>query len=250
MWPLLKLLLHSKQGRGLRPILNLRALNRYLRSYKFTMLTHAALLWFVRPGDWFASVDLKDAYFHIPIYAPQRKFLRFAFQGTIYKYIVLPFGLSLSPRVFVKCTEAAIAPLSKQGIRISSYIDDWVLAAESHQRVLEHTKDCAASKSENLSHSETLTLDPVSLTAYLWSERVKALLACLDLFRRGKLLPAICYNGHPLRPFIYEEFSTMGCIPRPGPFMSQEPLCEGFGGMCGSTPSLETPQIFDRWDLS
>lgn len=140
MWPLFKLLPHSKQGGGLRPILNLRALNRHLRSYKFTMLTHAALLWFVRPGDWFTSVDLKDAYIHIPIYAPQRKFLRFAFQGKIYKYIVLPFGLSLSPRVFVKCTEAAIAPLSKQGICIPSYIDDWVLAAESHQRVLEHTK--------------------------------------------------------------------------------------------------------------
>lgn len=40
----------------------------------------------------------------------------------------------------------------------------------------------------------------------------------------------------------------MGCIPRPGPFMSQAPLCEGFSGMCGSTPSLEMPQIFDTVD--
>ena len=100
-------LVPKKGGTGLRPILNLRALNRHLRSYKFRILTHAALLRFVRPGDWFTSVDLKDAYFHIPIYAPHRKFLIFAFRGTIYQYMVL---------LFVKCTEAAIAPLRKQGI--------------------------------------------------------------------------------------------------------------------------------------
>ena len=84
----------KKGGIGLHPILNLRELNKHLRSYKFRMLTHAALLRFVCLCDWFTSPDLKDAYFHIPMYAPNRKFLRFAFQDTTYKYIVLPFGLS------------------------------------------------------------------------------------------------------------------------------------------------------------
>ncbi len=65
----------------------------------------------VRHGDWFTSIDLKDAYFHIKIYPPHRKFLRFAFLGVAYEYLVLPFGLSLSPRVFVKCTEAVLTPL-------------------------------------------------------------------------------------------------------------------------------------------
>lgn len=32
-------------------------------------------------GAWFRSVDLKDLYFHIPIYSPHRKFLRFTFKG-------------------------------------------------------------------------------------------------------------------------------------------------------------------------
>lgn len=56
-------------------------------------------------------------------------FLRFTFCGTTYKYMVLPFSLSLSPRVLVKCTEAAVAPLRKQGVRIAMYINDWLLAA-------------------------------------------------------------------------------------------------------------------------
>lgn len=46
---------------------------------------------------------------------------------------MLPFGLSLSPRVFVRCTEAAIAPLRQQGIRLATYLDDWLLLARSEQ---------------------------------------------------------------------------------------------------------------------
>jgi hypothetical protein len=99
-----------KKGGGLRPILDLRALNRYMRQYSFRMLTHAALIRFVHPGGWFTSIDLRDAYFHIAIYPPHRKYLTFAFQGVTYEYLVLPFGLSLSPRVFVKCTEMPSRP--------------------------------------------------------------------------------------------------------------------------------------------
>lgn len=42
---------------------------------------------------------------------------------------MLPFGLSLSPRVFVPFTEEAIAPLRWQGI----HLDDWLLLAQSEQ---------------------------------------------------------------------------------------------------------------------
>lgn len=192
-----------KRGGGLRPILDLRALNRYMRQYKFRMLTHAALMKFVRPGDWFMSIDLKDAYFHIPIYPPHRKFLRFAFKGIAYEYLVLPFGLSLSPRVFVKCTEAAIAPLRERGIRLATYIDDWLLAAQSPQQTLAHASLLMAHLADlgftvNREKSVLvptqsinfigLTLDSAAFRARLSAERVEAFRACLALFRRGTRL--------------------------------------------------------------
>jgi hypothetical protein len=31
----------------------------------------------IRPGDLVASIDLRDAYFYVPIHAADRKFLRF-----------------------------------------------------------------------------------------------------------------------------------------------------------------------------
>lgn len=53
-------------------ILDLRALNIHLRKYKVRMLTHTSVLCFLCPGDWFTSIDHKDAYFYITI-PPHRK---------------------------------------------------------------------------------------------------------------------------------------------------------------------------------
>ena len=122
-----------KKGGGLRPILDLRVLNKYLRTYRFKMLTLRQLLSAIRPGDWFTTIDLTDAYFHVAIHPDHRQFLRFAFEGTAYEYLVLPFGLSLAPRTFTKCVEAALAPLRERGVRILAYLDDWALIASSRE---------------------------------------------------------------------------------------------------------------------
>ncbi|KAL0174316.1 hypothetical protein M9458_030284, partial [Cirrhinus mrigala] len=122
-----------KKDGGLRPILDLRQLNRSVMRLKFRMLTVSQVVSQIRSEDWFVTVDLKDAYFHVFILSRHRKFLRFAFRGEAYQYRVLPFGLALSPRTFTKCVDAALAPLQLQGIRILNYIDDWLILAQSEQ---------------------------------------------------------------------------------------------------------------------
>ncbi len=57
-----------------------------------------------------------------------RRFLRFAFEGVAYQCKVLPFGLSLAPRTFTRCMDAALSPLQQMGIRILNYLDDWLMA--------------------------------------------------------------------------------------------------------------------------
>ncbi len=60
-----------KRDGGLRPILDLRPINRALGKRPFRMLTLKQILAQIRPGDWFA-----------------------------YQYSVLPFGLTLAPHTF------------------------------------------------------------------------------------------------------------------------------------------------------
>ncbi len=127
-----------KKGGGLRPILDLRVLNRALHKLPFKMLTQKRIFGCVRPLDWFAAIDLKDTYFHVSILPRHRPFLRFAFEGQAYQYKVLPFGLSLSPRVFTKVVEAALVPLREQGVRILNYLDDWLILAQSRKQLSAH----------------------------------------------------------------------------------------------------------------
>ncbi len=56
-----------KKGGGLRPILDLRVLNRALHRLPFKMLTHRRMIKCIQPRDWLAAIDLKDAYFHVSI---------------------------------------------------------------------------------------------------------------------------------------------------------------------------------------
>ncbi|GAA6100206.1 uncharacterized protein LOC124386150, partial [Tachysurus ichikawai] len=109
----------KKGSTALRSILDLHILNRHLRK---------VLCRSIRPSDW--------------------KFLRFAYWGTAYEFQTIPFGLSLAPRVFTKCVEAALFPLRGRGIRILSYIDDYLICLSSREQairdaeiVLNHLRD-------------------------------------------------------------------------------------------------------------
>ncbi|KAI2644321.1 Gag-Pro-Pol polyprotein [Labeo rohita] len=62
--------------------------------------------YFIGDQGWFMAIDLKDVYFCVSILPRQ-----FAFEGQAFQYKVLSFGLSLTPCVFTKIVEAALAPL-------------------------------------------------------------------------------------------------------------------------------------------
>ncbi|KAI2649173.1 Gag-Pro-Pol polyprotein [Labeo rohita] len=93
-----------KKDGGLHPILDLCQLNRSVLRLRQTVSQ-------IRLEYWFVMIDLKDTFFHISTLPQNRKFLRFAFGGEAYQYQLLPFGLALSPHIFTKCVDAALAPL-------------------------------------------------------------------------------------------------------------------------------------------
>ncbi|XP_037536617.1 uncharacterized protein LOC119413633 [Nematolebias whitei] len=200
-------LVQKKTG-GFRPILDLRGLNQYLKELPFHMLTTAEVLQAVTREEWFTSVDLKDAYFHVPIAAEHRRFLRFAYRGHHWQFRVLPFGLSLSPRVFTRCVKAALSPLQACGVKILPYLDDWLLCAPSQACAFHDTNRLLAHMSQlglnvNLEKSclipsQTTTflgvvLDSSSMRARPSAQRVAGILQLVNRFRLGKQLPYVAF---------------------------------------------------------
>ncbi len=189
-----------KRDGGLRPILDRRRLNFSLYKGKFKMLTIKIIMSQVQEGDWFVTIDLKDAYVHIQVVQRHRRFLRFAFGGKDYQYKVLPFGLALAPRTFTKCIDAALAPLRLQGIRVLNYLDDWLILAHSRELVSRH-RDIVlghihslglrmnAKKSVLLPSQRTVFLgvrfDSVQMQVRLAPARIPDLTACLARFKLG-----------------------------------------------------------------
>ncbi len=72
----------------------------------------------LRPGDFMATIDLKDAYFSVPIDLRDRKYLRFLWDNALYEFTCLPFGYNLAPRVFTKILKPVQSALRSRGIRL------------------------------------------------------------------------------------------------------------------------------------
>ncbi|XP_057686428.1 uncharacterized protein LOC130912382 [Corythoichthys intestinalis] len=197
-----------KKTGGFRPVLDLRGLNRYLKVLPFRMLTVADVLRVVARGEWFTSVDLKDAYFHVPVAPRHRRFLRFAYRGRHWQFRVLPFGLSLSPRVFTRVVRAGLAPLQSAGMKILPYLDDWLLCAPSRAQAYGDTAVLLAHVARlgirvNLGKSCLVpspqatflgvSLDSVAMLARPSSRRVEAALRLLSHFLVGQVRPYLTF---------------------------------------------------------
>ena len=89
-----------KKNGKLRMILDLRRVNNYVATPRFTMEDIRKVKLLLQPGDWMTSIDLKDGFHHIPIHREHQQYLGMTWRGQTYAWTHLPFGLSASPYIF------------------------------------------------------------------------------------------------------------------------------------------------------
>ena len=123
-----------KKTGDFRPVINLKPLNQFVEKIHFKMENIHMALNSISPGDYMVSVDLKDAYFSIPIFQDHRKYLRFLWNSKRFEFTCLPFGYSLAPRVFTKIFKPVMAFFRFLGFRVTIFIDDSLLSLTSQAR--------------------------------------------------------------------------------------------------------------------
>ena len=105
--------------------------NRMKFRLHFKMDTLEAAISMMKPGCFMASVDLKDAYYTVPIHPSHQKYLKFCFDGAFYQYTCLPNGLASAPRIFTKLLKPVYATLHSTGHLNLGYIDDSYLQRDT-----------------------------------------------------------------------------------------------------------------------
>ena len=91
-------------------------------------------LWqLIQHGDYAFSIDLWDAYLHIPIVKHHHHFLCFVWHNVPYWWKVLPFGLATAPRVFTALTKPILFLCHCKGFHIVIYLDDILVLVFSKQ---------------------------------------------------------------------------------------------------------------------
>ena len=104
--PISKLNFYSGQeGGGHRPVVNLKELNSHIPYMHFKLEGLHMVRDLLKKGDLMVKLDLKDAYFSVPLSTQDRKYLLFKWEGDIFEFTCLCFGLSLAPPNFYKSSQ-------------------------------------------------------------------------------------------------------------------------------------------------
>ena len=125
--------LRKKKDGSHRVILNLSVLNKDIQYRHFKMESLQSAVNLMTKNCFMGSVDLKDAYYSVPVNRQFWKLLKFKHKNCYYTYTCLPNGLACAPRIFTKLLKPIFSTLRKQGFSNSAYIDDSYLQGDSYE---------------------------------------------------------------------------------------------------------------------
>ena len=128
----------KRDGLSARVILNFKSLNPYIKFEHFKMDNLPTILPLISQGCWFASLDLMNAYFSVPVSVEDRRWLRFRHYGRLYQYTCLPQGLTSAPRIFTRLLKPIMGHFRAIGISAIIFIDDCLIIAPSREVLLDH----------------------------------------------------------------------------------------------------------------
>jgi hypothetical protein len=114
-----------KKGNEWRKVIDCRRINHHIQDITFQMEDHRTAAQVIERNQYAVSVDIKEAYHHIPVSQDLRQYLSFAYAGKFYQYRGMPFGVKHAPRVFTRIMHAAMVEVRKRWeIQTVQYLDD------------------------------------------------------------------------------------------------------------------------------
>lgn len=126
-----------KANGNIRVCLDSRRINSVTKKDAYPMRNMAEIFHRLKKAKYFSIVDLKDAYFQIPLKENSRNYTAFRTPKGLFRFKVVPFGLKNAPFTMSRLMNLAIGFDLEPNVFI--YLDDIVIATENlkeHFRLL------------------------------------------------------------------------------------------------------------------
>lgn len=121
----------QKQNGSYRMIIDLSKPNGSIKKKHFKMQHLDVATEILKPGCCMASIDLKNAYYSVPIHTAFRNCICFQWQNRIFQFKAMPFGLTSAPRLFIKLLKPVYSLLHEEGFLGLGFIDNSFLIANN-----------------------------------------------------------------------------------------------------------------------
>ena len=123
-----------------RPCTNLKPVIRLMHVTYFSLPKLREILPYLKKGYYACKLDLKSAYFHMPIAKRDAPRLAFRHRGRVFRWDCLPFGLTIAPREWQRMMLPVLSHLQRKGVLLWVYLDDYLIIAPTIENCALHTQ--------------------------------------------------------------------------------------------------------------
>ena len=121
-------------------ILDLKQFNTHIRYRHFKIKSINQVRDIIRPNVYMTSIDLKDAFYSIPIHPEHQKYLKFVVLSKTYQYTCIPNDYGPVMRIFTKASKVPFSHLRSKGFVSVVFIDDSYLQGNTYKACLYNTE--------------------------------------------------------------------------------------------------------------
>jgi hypothetical protein len=122
-------------GQKHRLIADCRQVNQFLTAPHFKMDHWGQIFPFVRKDMWACKVDLKHAYFHLPLGRNLQEYLVLQIQNRLFQFLAAPFGLSPLPFLWTQVMKTLAKVWRSKGLNVFVYLDDILILAHTPKKL-------------------------------------------------------------------------------------------------------------------